>query len=70
MVPMQELGTTKDVMDALGGTAEVAKLTGRTYNAAHNWRAFPRFPSNTYVAITRALDEKGIHAPASLWGME
>lgn len=66
---MQELGTTKDVMDALGGTAEVAKLTKRTYNAAHNWRAFSTFPSNTYVAMNGALDEKGLRAPASLWGM-
>ena len=66
---MQSLGTTKDVMDALGGTAAVAKITGRTYNAAHNWRSFDRFPANTFVVMSRALRAKGLNAPAELWGM-
>lgn len=66
---MQVLETTKAVIDALGGTAAVAELTGRKYTAAHNWRK-SRFPSNTYLTITEALEAKGKTAPPSLWGMQ
>lgn len=66
---MDQLSTTREVMDVLGGTTAVAKLTGRTYAAAFNWLDFKTFPSNTYVAMTDALAAKGKTAPASLWGM-
>lgn len=63
------LRTTNEVMDALGGTREVAAITGRTYNAALNWRNFLTFPSNTYLVMQTALHARGLVAPASLWGM-
>jgi hypothetical protein len=66
MMPLQ---TTQEVIEALGGVSAVAKLTGRTYNAAHNWRSFTTFPANTYVTMTVALAAQGKTAPASLWGM-
>ena len=66
---MKALETTKEVIDALGGTSAVAKITGRTYNAAHNWRSFEKFPANTFVVMSRALRAKGLSAPAELWGM-
>ncbi|MGE0278443.1 MAG: hypothetical protein AB7R40_23855 [Nitrospiraceae bacterium] len=66
---MDQLSTTREVMEALGGTSAVAKLTGRTYAAAFNWLDFKTFPSNTYVAMTEALAAKGKTASASLWGM-
>jgi hypothetical protein len=66
---MDQLSTTREVMEALGGTSAVAKLTGRTYPAAFNWLDFKTFPSNTYVAMTTALAAQGKTAPASLWGM-
>lgn len=65
---MQELQSTKAVIDALGGTKAVAELTGRKYNAAFNWRS-SKFPSNTYLTIQTALRERDKVAPASLWGM-
>lgn len=65
-----ELSTTAEVMEALGGISAVMQLTSSKYNAVHNWQSFPKFPSNTYVAMTNALREKGFHAPASLWGMK
>jgi hypothetical protein len=67
---MEVLSTTSEVMDALGGNPAVAELTGRKPKAVSNWRAFKSFPSNTYVAMTEALRQKGKSAPAALWGMK
>lgn len=67
---MDELSTTSEVMDALGGNVAVAELTGSSTKAVWNWRGFETFPSNTYVAMTDALVAKGKTAPASLWGMK
>ncbi len=67
--PLRELATTADVIDTLDRVGAVALLTGRTTNAVHNWKAFGRFPSNTFVVMQEALRAKGCTAPASLWGM-
>jgi hypothetical protein len=67
---MEELFDTASVMAALGGYLEVAELTGSKPKAASNWGRFETFPSNTYVAMIRALREKGKTAPVSLWGMK
>lgn len=66
---MHELTTTADVVETLGGIAEVAKLTGRKYNAVSNWKAFGSFPADTYIAMTSALAERGCSAPHYLWRM-
>lgn len=66
---MKELLKTSEVMDALGGNIAIAELTGSKPKAVWNWRKFKTFPSNTYVAMSEALREKGKTAPASLWGM-
>ncbi len=66
---LRTLNTAAKVMDALGGTRSIQELTGRTANAVYNWRAFGRFPANTYVAMTAALRASGYIAPASLWRM-
>lgn len=66
---MIELSTTTEVFEALGGIAEVARLTRRKYNAASNWHVAGSFPSNTLMALTEALKERGYTAPASLWRM-
>lgn len=63
------LVTTNAVIDALGGTAAAARLTGRGQSAASNWRQASRFPPNTYLAMNSALAAKGFSAPGSLWGM-
>lgn len=67
---MEELLTTLDVIEALGGNQTVADLTGSTNKAVWNWRGFETFPSNTYVALNDALTAIGKTAPASLWGMK
>ena len=66
----EQLKTTSEVMDALGGNSAVAEITGSTVKAVWNWRGFETFPSNTYVAMTEALLQKGMSAPATLWGMK
>lgn len=66
---MTELKTTRAIMDVLGGDRAVGELTGRTRKAANNWRAFNRFPPDTYVAIRAALKDRGHNAPDSLWRM-
>lgn len=64
-----ELTSTAQVIEALGGIREVAKLTRRKYSAAHNWKHFDSFPANTFFVMQEALRERGLAAPASLWGM-
>lgn len=66
---MDHLTSAEQVFEALGGITAVAALTNRKYTAAHNWRAFGRFPTNTYLVMTEALAAQGKTAPASLWGM-
>jgi hypothetical protein len=64
------LETVDAVMDALGGNQPVAGLTSSKPSAVSMWRKAESFPSNTYLALTEALREKGKTAPASLWGMK
>lgn len=67
---MAELTTTKQIIEALGGIDDVARLTGRNSDAVWNWdRRSETFPANTFVAMQRALKERGHTAPVSLWRM-
>lgn len=61
--------TTGEVIDALGGTAAVARLLGRSMTVVSNWKAGGCFPSNTYVVFQTALARIGLRAPDSLWRM-
>lgn len=66
---MSQFTTTAEVVKALGGVQAVADLTKRGYSAACNWNGFKTFPANTYVVMKAALQERGLDAPDSLWGM-
>jgi hypothetical protein len=66
----RSLLTTTAVIAALGGTGEVARLMGRGQSAICNWLHFDHLPPSTYLAMTRALTERGLAAPPWLWGME
>lgn len=68
-VPLRELTTTADVIEALDGVGAVASLTGRKYGAAFNWKGFVKFPADTFVVMQDALRARGYVAPSSLWGM-
>lgn len=60
--------TTTGIIAALGGVPAVAALTGSKPTAVSNWQAFPHFPARFYKLMLDALHERGLHAPASLWG--
>jgi hypothetical protein len=64
---MEPLQTTSEVIDALGGTAEVAKLTGRSMQAVSNWRGRGFFTASVYLTITEALARKSMSANPALW---
>jgi hypothetical protein len=69
-MPRAPLLSTIAVIDALGGSAAVAQLTGRQQNSVGNWRKTKTFPANTYKKMTIALKAKRRSAPDWLWGME
>jgi len=64
----RELRSTGEIIDALGGNPSVQKLTKRK-GGQHitNWRASGYFPPDTFLIITKALRERRLRAPASLW---
>lgn len=65
---MSQLQTTREVIKALGGIAKVAELTGRSYKSVSGWQAArATFPSFTFVSLQKALVDKGLSAPPSLW---
>jgi len=64
------LTSTNQVLEALGGNAAVAALTGRWPGAVSNWRSLEHFPANTYVIMRDALLALGHEAPPDwLWDM-
>lgn len=67
---IRKLTTPGAVIDALGGTAEVAKLTGKTPQAVSNWRTrgLPG-DARTYAVITAALRGTRRIAAPELFGI-
>lgn len=67
---MRMLKTRADVIDALGGTMEVAAELDATYRAVHNWRRFSNhIPPMYYPYMLGRLHKMGLTAPASMWGI-
>jgi len=64
---MEPLDTTSAVIDALGGTAAVARLTGRSMQAVSNWRERGFFTAPSFDAISGALADKRLAAAHRLW---
>lgn len=62
---MAHLNTTSEVIDALGGTAAVARLMGVSLQVVTNWRARKQFPAYTYLGLKEALGERNV--PNTLW---
>lgn len=73
---MKLLTTTDAVIDAFGGAKRMAQfLTAQGYpcgkSAATNWTTGQRgkFPPETVFILQAALAQRGLTAPASLWGI-
>ncbi|MCJ2086508.1 helix-turn-helix domain-containing protein [Methylobacterium sp. E-005] len=66
---MRTFTTSGQVIDALGGTAELAKALGRKMTVISNWRTGGAFPANTYLVLTDLLQKVDSRAPAHLWNM-
>jgi hypothetical protein len=64
------LGSTSDVIAALGGTAAVARLTGNRMTTVSNWSSRRRFPARTFVVVSTELEKRGLSASPALWGMD
>lgn len=65
----QELTSADSVFDALGGVGGVMEITGARYKTVHMWKSAKSFPSDTYVLMTSALEQRGLTAVPDLWGM-
>jgi hypothetical protein len=66
---MQPLWDFDSVVEALGGPAEVGRLTGNVASAVCNWRRQRnRFPTKYYFVMKSALADRGHYAPIHLWG--
>lgn len=60
--------TTADgVIDALGGTGAVARLTGRGEQAVSNWRARGRIAARLILVFEAALKSRGLSADEAIW---
>lgn len=66
----ESLTTASDVIDALGGTTAVARLTRRKPQHVTNWRSTGRLPPKTFLVLTDALKAHDRTAPATLWDMD
>lgn len=66
----KNLGTSSEVIDALGGTSATARLTGRKPQHVTNWRASGRLPADTFLIVKKELKAIGHDAPPSLWGIK
>lgn len=56
-----------ELIDALGGNAAVARLTGVRTSAVSNWRRFGTFPPRLYLCFARAARERGVVLPEHLF---
>lgn len=67
---IRTLQTVDLVIDACGGTAAVAALTGRSPQAVSNWRAEQKLPPKTFLIFELQLRQIGAIAPPKLWGID
>lgn len=65
---LRTLRRASTVIDALGGTAAVATLTGKSLQEISNARARNRLPPSTILVLRDELARRRCFAPASLWG--
>ena len=66
----RQLGSTVEVLNALGGVHAVTKLTKqREWKNVEGWKRAKTFPSRYFLVMNWALKKRRMSAPPSLWGM-
>lgn len=65
----RELHTTSEIVKALGGNGPTARLTGRTTQHVWNWKNAGRFPADTFLILSKELEDRGYRAVPELWGI-
>ena len=66
---IRDLQTAGDVIEALGGAAATARLTGKKSQHIWNWKKANRFPPHTFLILSAELERLGCTAAPSLWGI-
>lgn len=64
---IRKLKTVDEVIDRLGGTGAVARITRRRPQAVTNWRK-RGLPRKTFLILSAELRKARLSAPAELWG--
>ena len=65
------LSTVDDVIDALGGTYETARLLDLKYpQPVSQWRKRARLPADKFLIMQSELEKRGKTAPPELWGIK
>lgn len=67
---MHELRTAEQVIEALGGPAATARLTGRKDQHVWNWKRDGRLPAKTFLIVSQELQSRGLTAPPALFGID
>lgn len=67
---MRTIRSTEEIINRLGGTFEVARLTGSLPSAVSNWKTVGHFPPALFLVIGQALARLGYKAPPSLWRIQ
>ena len=65
---LKSLITVAQIVNAFGGTFALAQLLECTPTAISNSIKRGALPAKYYVVMIRALNRKGLTAPARLWG--
>jgi hypothetical protein len=63
------LDTADKVIDALGGTTKMGRLTGQTPQTVHNWRLRKRIPAEYFLEISNTLASVGKLVTPAVFGM-
>lgn len=68
--PVKSFSKVGNVVDALGGTAAVARLAGVGTSTVSHWRRSNKFPANSYLLLQTHLREAKLSAPDYLWSLK
>lgn len=64
----EQINSVDEVIERLGGDAVVARMLGISPQAVWNWKGRDKsMPADTFMPLSKALNEKDLYAPPSLW---